>query len=75
MAKDQVDKKLIGEIVFGGSKRDKMKRVLMNGKIETIILPADGVSLLALPNGNLVYGTSGKVFQKCPKYLLIFEDF
>ena len=39
-----------------------MKRVLLNGKIETIQLAADGVSLIALPNGNLVYGTYGKVF-------------
>ena len=68
MAKDQVDKKLIGEIVFGvpsGYKRikmNKLKRVLFNGKIETIQLAANGVSLIALPNGNLVYGTDGKVF-------------
>jgi len=66
LAKDQVDKKLIGEIVFGGSnkyKMNKMKRVLLNGKIETIQLAANGVSLITLPNGNLVYGTgNGKVF-------------
>ena len=34
----------------------------MNGKIETIQLAADGISLIALPNGNLVYGTCKKVF-------------
>ena len=35
----------------------------MNGKIETIKLPEKyGVSLMSLPNGNLVYGTYGKVF-------------
>ena len=39
-----------------------MKRVLMNGKIETIQLATNGVSLIPLPNGNLVYSTSGKVF-------------
>ena len=39
-----------------------MKRVLLNGKIETIQLPPYGVSLIALPNGNLVYGTYQKVF-------------
>ena len=66
LSEDHVDKKLIGEIVFGGSKRykiNKMKRVLLNGKTETIQLPSNcGVSLIALPNGNLVYGTFGKVF-------------
>ena len=65
MAKDQVDKKLIGEIVFGGLaayKMNKMKRVLFNGKIETIQLAANGTSLVTLPNGNLVDGTVGKVF-------------
>ena len=44
LAKDEVDKKLIGEIVFGGLlayKRNIMKRVLMNGKMETIELPSD----------------------------------
>ena len=39
-----------------------MKRVLMNGKIETIRLPNEGISLIALPSGNLVYSTNGKVF-------------
>ena len=40
-----------------------MKRVLMNGKIETIQVAFYGTSLIALPNGNLVYGTAnGKVF-------------
>ena len=65
MSEDQVDKKLIGEIEFEGLaayKRNKMKRVLLNGKIETIQLPGYGVSLIALPNGNLVYGTLKKVF-------------
>ena len=62
LSKDHVDKKLIGEIVSGGSKRNKMKRVLMKGKIQTIQLTANGDSLIALPCGNLVYGTHGKVF-------------
>ena len=65
LSKDQVDKKLIGEIVFGGRtsyKLNKLKRVLMNGKIETIQLATKGVSLIPLANGNLVYGTGGKVF-------------
>ena len=45
------------------SKRYKLKRVLVNGKIETIQLPSDGgTSLIALPNGNLVIGTYQKVF-------------
>ena len=39
-----------------------MKRVLMKGKIQTIQLTANGDSLIALPCGNLVYGTHGKVF-------------
>ena len=47
----------IGEILFGSLTVYKMKKVLMNGKIETIQLAANGVSLIALPNGNLVYGT------------------
>ena len=35
----------------------------MNGKIEAIKIPSeDGVSLIALPNGNIVYGTYQKVF-------------
>ena len=57
--------KLIGEIVFGGLaayKRIKMKRVLFNGIIETIQQASDGVSLIALPNGNLVHGIEGKCF-------------
>ena len=62
LSKDHVDKKLIGEIVLGGLTAYKMKRVLLNGKIETIQLPPYGVSLIALPNGNLVYGTYQKVF-------------
>ena len=63
MAKDQVDKKLIGEIVFECLIGYKMKRVLMNGKIEVIQLPSDGgVSLIALPNGYLVYSAFWKVF-------------
>jgi len=65
LAEDQVDKKLIGEIVFRGLaayKMNKLKRVLFNGKIETIQLPAYGTSLIALPNGNLVYGTHNRVF-------------
>ena len=51
LAKDQVDKKLIGEIVFGapkGFKINKLKRVLMNGEIETIQLAFNGDSLIAL---------------------------
>ena len=44
-------------------KMHKLKRVLFNGKIETIQLPSTGgVSLIPLPNGNLVYGTYQKVF-------------
>ena len=65
LSKDKVNKKLIGEIEFEGLetyKMNKMKRVLMNGKIETIQLPSYGASLIALPNGYLVYGTNGKVF-------------
>ena len=52
--------------MFGGPKYKihKMKRALMNRKIESIKLPCDfgGVSLIALPNGNFVYGTEYKVF-------------
>ena len=49
--------------MFGGLSAYKMKRLLLNGKIETIQLPSDGgISLIALPNGNLVYGTWQKVF-------------
>ena len=65
LAQDQVDKKLIGEIVFGGVsayKMNNLKRVLLNGKVETTQLSARGFSLIALPNGNLVYGTLYKVF-------------
>ena len=68
-----MDKKLIGEIVFGGLrvyKMKKLKNVLMNGKIETFQLPTDrGVSLIALPNGNLVYSTA------CGKVFLLNENF
>ena len=62
LSKDQLDKKFIGEIAFEYSKTYKIKRVLMNGKLETIQLAANGVSLIALPNGNLVYGTFNSVF-------------
>ena len=34
----------------------------MSGRIETIQLARAGNSLIALPNGNLVSGTNGKVF-------------
>ena len=34
----------------------------MNGKIETIIIPSYVLSLIALPDGNIVYGTLNKVF-------------
>ena len=73
LSNEQVDKKLIGEIVYGGLaayKMSKIKRVLLNGKIEIIQLPilSRGVSLIALPNGNLVYGTVKKV-------LLLNENF
>ena len=49
--------------MFGGKgwdfiyKMNKLKKVLMNEKIETIQLPLFGVSITALPNGNLVYRT------------------
>ena len=72
LSNEQIDKKLIGEIVFGGLtayKMNKLERVLMNGKIETIQVAANsfrlircGVSLVALPNGNLVYSNHQKVF-------------
>ena len=65
LSNEQVDKKLIGEIVYGGLaayKMSKIKRVLLNGKIETFQLQSGGTSLIALPNGNLVYGTWGKLF-------------
>ena len=40
-----------------------MKRILMDARIETIQLPTNyGFSLIALPNGNLVYGSYGEVF-------------
>ena len=66
LSKDQVDKKIIGDIVFGGLSAYKMKRVLMNGKTETIQLAISkiingGVSLIALPNGNLFYGARWKL--------------
>ena len=51
--------------MFGGLttyKMIKIKRILMNGKIETIQLSNESISLIALPNGNLVYSTNGKVF-------------
>ena len=60
---DQVDRKLIGEILFEGISAFKMKRILMDARIETIQLPTKyGFSLIALPNGNLVYGSYGEVF-------------
>ena len=49
--------------MLGDLKVYKMKRVLINARIETIQLPSDcGVSLISLPNGNLVYGTYQKSF-------------
>ena len=48
--------------MFGGLKAYKMKRALMNGKFETIQLAGFGVSLMALPNGNLVYSNHRQVF-------------
>ena len=48
---------------------NKMKRVLMNGKIETIQLAGDGIiSLIALPNGNLVNGNNHQVFLLDEKF-------
>ena len=51
--------------MFGGPKykRNRIKRVLMNGKFESIQLANRCVSLIALPNAHLVYGILGKVFE------------
>ena len=39
----------------------KMKKTLLNGKFELIRLEMGGVSLIALPNGNLVFGEESSV--------------
>ena len=40
---------------------NKLKRVLLNGKFRAIRIPVNGVSINALPNGNLVYSTNNQV--------------
>ena len=55
--------------MFGGFPAYKMKRALINGKIETIQVAFYGKSLTALPNGNRVYGTANR------KVFLLNENF
>ena len=43
--------------MFEGLKRYKMKETLMKGKFELISIKGNPLSLIALPNGNLVCGT------------------
>ena len=57
--------------MFGGLaayKMNKLKRVLMNGNFETIQLATRGTALIALPNGNFVYGSH-------PSAILLNENF
>lgn len=60
LSEDQVDKKLIGEILFEKSAKSrflKMKKTLLKGIYESIEVASGGKSLISLPNGNLVFGT------------------
>ena len=48
--------------MFRGSKAYNLKRIITNGKFETIEQAGYGVSLIVLPNGNFVYGYHQKFF-------------
>ena len=61
ISKDRVDEKLIGEVLYEGSKRYKMKQTLLNAKFELIEVDGPPTSLISLPNGNLVCSTTGLV--------------
>ena len=59
-----MEEKLIGEVLFEGLKQykyKKMKETLLNGNFETIEVYGNPISLISLPNGNLVCGTNDSV--------------
>ena len=56
-----MEEKLIGEVLFEGLSYKKMKETLLNGKFELIEVAGQPVSLISLPNGNLVCGSTGSV--------------
>ncbi len=59
-----MDKKLIGEILFEKPEKykfNKIKKTLLKGIYELIQLADRGVSLISLPNSNLVFGTESLV--------------
>lgn len=70
LSEDQIDKSLVGEISFEISaklKFNKIKETILNGKFENIPLEGNrimnqnthpyGISVVGLPNGNLVYSS------------------
>ena len=61
VSKDQVNEKLIGEVLFEGSAYKKMKETLLKGKFELIQVADYPLSLISLPSGNLVCSTDGSV--------------
>ena len=59
-----MEEKLIGEVLFEGLTQyryKKMKETLLNGKFELIEVAEQPSSLISLPNGYLVCGTTGSV--------------
>ena len=57
-----MEEKLIGEVLFQGSKRSlKIKETLVNGKFEIIQVAGQPNTLISLPNGNLACGTNNSV--------------
>ena len=64
LSDDQVEKKVIGEIVFEALAKyrcKKMKETLLNGRFELISISGRPLSLISLPNGNFVCGTDDSV--------------
>ena len=79
LSNEEIDEKLIGEIMFDGLtkyKFNKMKETLLNGKFEFFIERVSSpLSLIVLPNGNLVCGTecTVKLLNEELKVKLIFQ--
>ena len=61
LSTDQVDEKLIGQVMFEGLSYIKMKETLLNGKFKLIEIIGHPTSLISLQNGNFVCGTGGSV--------------
>ena len=65
LSSELIDKKLIGKIIFEGLptkyRFNKIKKLLLNGNFEKIPISGHPLSLIDLPNGNLVCGTTNAV--------------